>query len=101
MTLTQGTVFELKQGLAEGRYDAIFSLGVYCRALEDACVIPVCESRLLMIASAGHPLAQRDSVSIAEQKTRFRLVLACPQEGRGRMLKELIGMIEEERGDIL
>lgn len=73
--LTQDTVSGLKQGLSGGKYDAVVTLGAYCRGMKHVSVTPLCTNRLLVVVAADHPLVGRDSVSIGELENEDFLLL--------------------------
>ena len=64
--LLQGNITELKQGLKSNLFDAVFSLQIYFEGMPGVRVLPFRENRLQLVVPAGHPLAGREKVKIAD-----------------------------------
>lgn len=64
--LTQNTVSELKEGLATGQFDAVFTLQAYFEQASGYRVLPFRRNRLLLVVPELHPLAGAGKVKIRE-----------------------------------
>lgn len=66
--LHQGNVPELKQGLMNNRFDAVFSLQIYYESIPGVKTLPFLANRLQVVVSDRHPMAERESVKLRELK---------------------------------
>lgn len=62
--LEQADVPELKRGIEDGRYDAVFGLTPFFRRFNDLTVVPVKKNCLQLLVPEKHPLALQKSVSM-------------------------------------
>ena len=73
--LCHGNVPELRNGLLDNRFDAVFSLQVYYDGLPEVRTLPILENRFQVVVSADSPLAGREKVRIKElREERFILL---------------------------
>ena len=66
--LYRGNIPELQQGLTSNRFDAVFSLQIYCERIPGVKMRPFLDNRLQVVVSAGHPLAERERVRLSQLK---------------------------------
>lgn len=64
--LEQAEVPELKKGIDEERYDAVFGLIPFFDRIKDLTIVPMKKNRLLLVVPENHRLASQKTVSIDE-----------------------------------
>ena len=75
VTLHQGNVPELKQGLMSNRFDAVFSLQIYYEGIPGVKTLPFLDNRFQVVVSDHHPLAERKGVRLRELKDELFILL--------------------------